>query len=157
MSTYFTRWCLVFLLHGEDIFFYNIIYKTVVWQCLLFSRTGLVRILFPFDIADIQSIVCVYFFHALVPCFYTVRIFPFDTSSIELFIISVYLFHALVPSRSPKRSGYFLFVTSFTGQSFGSVYFFHACSSSPLYVVRKNSFDTPSEETSILCVYFLHA
>ena len=65
-------------------------------------------LIFPFDIADIQSIVCVYFFHALVPCFYTVRIFPFDTSSIESFIVCVYLFHALVPSCSSKRSGYFL-------------------------------------------------
>ena len=79
--------------------------------------------IFPFDIANIQTIVCVYFFHALVPCFYTVRIFSFDTSSIQSFIICVYLFHALVPSRSPKRSGYFLFVTSFTGQSFGTLYF----------------------------------
>ena len=71
--------------------------------------------IFPFDIANIKSIVCVYFFHALVLNFYTVRIFLFDTSSIESFIICVYLFHVLVPSHSPKRSGYFLFVTSFTG------------------------------------------
>ena len=34
---------------------------------------------------------------------------------------------------------------------------FYACSSSPFYVVRKNPFDTPFEETSVLCVYFLHA
>ena len=26
LSSYFPRWCLVFLLHGEDIFFCNIIY-----------------------------------------------------------------------------------------------------------------------------------
>ena len=40
VSTYFPRWCLVFLLHVEDIFFCHIIYKTVFWQCLLFSRTS---------------------------------------------------------------------------------------------------------------------
>ena len=105
------RWCLVFLLQGKDIFFCNIIYKTVFWQCLLFSRTGQARIVLPLDIANIQSIVCVYFFHALVPCFYTVMVFPLNTSSVESFIICVFLFHALVPSRFPKRSGYFLFVT----------------------------------------------
>ena len=51
-----------FLLHGEDIFFCYIIYKTVFWQCLLFSRTGQARIVFPLDVANIGSIVCVYFF-----------------------------------------------------------------------------------------------
>ena len=60
-------------------------------------------LIFPFDIANIQSIVCVYFFHALVPCFYAVRIYPFDTPSIDSFIVCVYLFHALVPSRSSER------------------------------------------------------
>ena len=65
-------------------------------------------LIFPFDIADIQSIFCVYFFHALVPCFYTVRIFPFDKSFIKSLFVCVYLFHALVPSLTLKRLGYFL-------------------------------------------------
>ena len=60
-------------------------------------------LIFPFDIADIQSIFCVYFFHVLVPCFYTVRIFPFDKSFIESLFVCVYLFHALVPSLSSTR------------------------------------------------------
>ena len=59
-------------------------------------------------IANIQSIVCVNFFHALVPCFYTVTIFPFDTSSIESFIICVYLFHALVVPLNDKDISFLL-------------------------------------------------
>ena len=39
VSTYFTRRCLVFGLQDQDIFFCNIIYKAVFWQCLLLSRT----------------------------------------------------------------------------------------------------------------------